>query len=173
MLRHLFLRRLFFVLPDESHARSLVTDLESWGVSYFHIHAIGGRGAPLTSLPPATRQQRNDAVWHLEQSLWYGTLALFTVAAVALLASLTAGSLLWATVSALVMTVTLAAGASFVLRVPDTHLDEFRSALAHREILLLVDVPKARVGEIETLVEHSHPEAVIGGVGWTVEGLPI
>jgi hypothetical protein len=31
----------------------------------------------------------------------------------------------------------------------------------------MVDVPKARVGEIEDLVRSRHPEAVPGGVGWT------
>jgi hypothetical protein len=173
MLRHLFLRRLFFVLPDEINAQRLVTDLESWGISHFHIHAIAGHGGRLTSLPPATRHQRNDAVWHLEQTFWYGALVLCALAAIALPVAIYTASAAWAVSAAAVMIVTITAGATFVLRVPDTHLDEFRSALSHREILLMVDVPKSRVAEIETLVEHRHPEAVIGGVGWTVEGLAI
>ncbi len=65
------------------------------------------------------------------------------------------------------------AGGLFALFVPDTHLDEFRGALAAHEILLLVDVPKARVAEIEEHVSGRHLEATPGGSGWTREGLGI
>jgi hypothetical protein len=69
------------------------------------------------------------------------------------------------------MTLTLVAGALFALHVPDTHLDEFRGALSHSEILLMVDVPRQRVAEIEEMVRRRHPEAIPGGIGWTIEAL--
>jgi len=34
-------------------------------------------------------------------------------------------------------------------------------------VVLLVDVPRRRVREVEALIGH-HPEASIGGVGWTI-----
>jgi hypothetical protein len=173
MLHHLFLHRLYYVLPDEPSAVRLVTDLESWDISPFHIHAIAGHGERLKSLPAATAQQRHDAAAKLEQALWYGNLILFAVAALGLIVALSAGASVWALAAAVAMIVTVLAGVEFVLRIPHTHLDEFRSALAHREILLMVDVPKSRKAEIEKLIEHCHPAAVAGGVGWAVEGLKI
>jgi hypothetical protein len=173
MLRHLFLRRLFFVLPDEIHAQRLVADLETAGISHCHMHAIAGHGGHLTLLPPASQRQRHDAVWRLEQTLWYGNLALFTISAIGLLVAVYFTAVAWAVIAAAAMFVTVTAGTLFVLHVPNTHLDEFRSALTHREILLMVDVPKSRVAEIETLVERRHPEAEADGVGWTIEGLRI
>lgn len=173
MLRHLFLHRLYYVLPDEETAVRLVADLETWGITLFHIHAVAGHGERLKTLLPATAQQRQDTARKLEQGLWYGNLALFVLAAVGLLAAFSATSTLWAAISLTVMVMTVAAGSTFVLRVPHTHLDEFRSALSHREILLLIDVPKSRKAEIEKLIEHCHPAAVAGGVGWAVEGLKI
>ena len=56
-------------------------------------------------------------------------------------------------------------------RIPNVHLDEFRDALAHGEILLMVDVAQQRVADIEDCVHHNHPETTIGGVGWGTEAL--
>jgi hypothetical protein len=47
------------------------------------------------------------------------------------------------------------------------------SALSHDNALLMVDVPKARVAEVEALIERRHPEAVTGRASWTIEALGI
>lgn len=47
------------------------------------------------------------------------------------------------------------------------------SALSHDNALLMVDVPKARVAEIEALLGRRHPEAMAGGASWTIEALGI
>ena len=169
----MFFRRLYFVIPDESLAGQVVNDLETAGVGRQHIHAIAGRGATLTRLPPATARQRQDAGSRLERLAWSGNLALFFLGAVGLIASLAWSSLLGGTLSVALMMLTLAAGTLFALRVPYTHLDEFRGVLSHREVLLMVDVPKRRVAEIEELLYRRHPEATPGGVGWTIEALGI
>jgi hypothetical protein len=63
------------------------------------------------------------------------------------------------------MLATFLAGLLFT-RVPNTHLDEFRDALAHGEILPMVDVPQTRVADLEDRVHHHHPETTVGGIGW-------
>jgi hypothetical protein len=50
--------------------------------------------------------------------------------------------------------------------VPNVHLQEFRDALRHGEILLMIDVPQQRVDEVEYRVLARHPEAVAGGSSW-------
>ena len=98
---------------------------------------------------------------------------LFAVATAGLIVFLLQDSAAGAFLSIAVMILTFLAGFLFATRVPDTHLDEFRGVLAHPEVLLMADVPKQRVAEIEDLIHRRHPEATAGGAGWTIEALQI
>lgn len=169
----MFYRRLYFVIPDEPHAVHVVDDLESTGIDRQYIHAIAGKGAALTQLPPASEPQRHDAVWRLERTLWIGNLLLFSLALIGFVASVIQGAWLGAALSFVILALSFIAGALFAMRVPDTHLDEFRGALSHREVLLTVDVPKWRVAEVEELVYRRHPQVTPGGTGWTINALGI
>ncbi len=169
----MFFRRLYFVIPDETQAAQVVNDLETAGVGRQHMHAIAGRGATIARLPPANERQRQDAGSRLERIAWTGDLMLFFLGLIGLIASLVWASLAGSLLSVVLMALTLIAGVLFALRVPDTHLDEFRGALSHSEVLLMVDVPRQRVAEIEEMVRRRHPEAIPGGTGWTIEALHI
>lgn len=166
-------RRLYFVIPDARQAGSLVAELERAGVDRPHLHAIARAGAEVGALPAATERQRHDAVWRLERTLWGANMSVFWLAFLGLVAALLSGHSVWSVIAFAVLVATLTAGALFALTVPDTHLDEFRGALAHGDIVLMVDVPKTRVREIEEMVRRRHPEAVAGGTGWTIEKLGI
>ena len=169
----MFHRRLYFIVPEESHAMQIVTDLEAAGVNRRQIHAIAGKGVTLEKLPAANEHQRRDTVWLMQRVLWMGNLVLFALGGIGLIVSATQGSLTGTILSFAAMVLTLTAGFLFATRVPDTHLDEFRGVLSHHEVLLLVDVPKQRVAEIEELISRRHPEATAGGTGWTIEALQI
>jgi hypothetical protein len=169
----MFYRRLYFVIPDEPQAVKVVYDLEASDVARQHIHAIAGKGAILTQLPSANERQRLDAASRLEHTVWAANLVLFFLALAGLMTSIARDSSIGSVLSVALMALTFVAGALFAIRVPDTHLDEFRGALSHGEVLLMVDVPKQRVAEIEELVERRHPEATAGGTGWTIEALHI
>lgn len=169
----MFHRRLYFIVPEESQAVKIVTDLETAGVNRQHVHAIAGKGATLEQLPAANERQRHDTVWLLQRIVWAGNLALFALGAVGLIVSVLQGSLAGAILSFAAMALALGAGILFATRVPDTHLDEFRGVLSHHEVLLMVDVPKQRVADIEALISRRHPEATAGGTGWTIEALQI
>ena len=56
---------------------------------------------------------------------------------------------------------------------PTTHLDEFHEALRHSELLLMVDVSRDGVEDVEELMRRRHPEAVNGGSGWTPDALGV
>jgi len=124
-------------------------------------------------LPPATEKQQHDAAWQLERRVGVGNMALFSLALTGLIASLVWGSPVGSVLSLAIMALTFAAGALFAMRVPDTHLDEFRGALSHSEVLLMVDVPTSRVAEIGELIGRRHPEAIPGGTSWTIAALGI
>jgi hypothetical protein len=169
----MFTRRLYFVIPDESQALQMVADLEATGVDHAHIHAMAGRGMTLEKLPLANKRQRQDAAWRLQHTVWTGNLVLFSLGLISLIISITQYSLAGSILSLFLMILTFTAGVLFATRVPDTHLDEFRGVLSHCEILLMVDVPKQRVAEIEEMIYRHHPEATAGGTGWTIEALGI
>jgi hypothetical protein len=162
------LRRLFFLFPDEKHAQHVVDELVSINIPKRRIHAIS-RSVRLITLPRATERQKSDTAFRLERFIWMLNLLVFSLALIALVAALTAGEIVWSAVAVFVMLATFIAGETFVVYIPDVHLTEFNDALSHGEILLMVDVPKNRVAEIEHYVHQRHPEAVTGGVGWSVD----
>jgi len=159
-------RRLYFLLPDQQHTRSVVDELTLDGINIRNMHAHGARGTPLDGLPAASLRQTNDAAGHLENFLWNANLLSFFVAfGIFIILAFTTGATPWLFAPVLIMAANFLIGVRFV-RLPNTDLDEFRDALAHGEILLMVDVTEERVADIEKLVHHHHPEAAVGGVSW-------
>lgn len=166
------LRRLFFLFPDEESAQRVMNQLVFNNISERNIHAITN-GVALKTLPEATERQKNDTAFRVESFLWNTNLLLFIIALLMFFITLVMTQFYWALFALSVMTATFFAGEHFVVNVPDVHLTEFTDALSHGEILLMVDVPAARVAEIENFVHRNHPEAVVGGVSWTVDAFGI
>jgi len=164
-------RRMYFLFPDTDRARVAVNDLKGLDVAPEHIHTIARADIDLAGLPAATNPQRHDALAQIENGLWRGNLLVFVLATVGLIAAAAAGAVVWMLLALLVMAVTVTGGAWFAMSIPPTHIDEFRQALEHGEILLLVDVSRDCVDEIQALMEVRHPEAVVGGNGW-LPGVP-
>lgn len=161
-------RRLYFLFPDNAQARTAFADLKSLGVDPAQVHAIARPGMDLSGLPPASDRQRRDMIARIERTLWDSNLILFVVALVALILAVAGGSIVGAVLAAAVMIVSFVSGALFAMRIPATHLDEFREALRHDEVLLMVDVSRDCVDDVEELMHRRHPEAVAGGSGWTL-----
>jgi hypothetical protein len=167
-------RRLYFLLPDAEHAKVVVNELEARGIERNFIHAIAGRGGDVNGLPVASRMQRNDLGARIERYLWGGNLALFFMALIALVVfALLPLSWWWLLLPAGIMLVSFLTGLEFVMHTPNVHLSEFQSAMRHREILLMIDVPASQVAEVEETVHQLHPEAITGGVGWSVNALQV
>jgi hypothetical protein len=55
---------------------------------------------------------------------------------------------------------------------PNSRLKPFRRDIERGEILMMVDVPRWRVDEIEKLLQRTHPEAHLGGVEPTIPAWP-
>ena len=161
-------RRLYFLIPDKSHALSVVFELTSHGVDLDHIRALADRKVRLQGLPNA-RHQIQDPGHRIEGLLWKGNLVIFGLALGSLVILLfTRGLDAWLLIPVGIMLASFLGGLLFT-RVPNVHLDEFRDALAHGEILLMVDIPQKYVADIEDRVHRHHPETTVGGVGWESE----
>ena len=167
-------RRLYFLFPDSGHAVTVVNELEAYGIARTCIHAIAGRGGDLSGLPAASNRQQQDLGARIENFLWDSNLAIFFVALFAmLLIVMLQLAWYWLLLPVGFMLLTFFTGLKFVTRIPNVHLAEFKDAMRHREILLMVDVAARQVADVEALVHRHHPEAVVGGVGWHVDALQL
>lgn len=159
-------RRLYFLIPDRRHALAVVDELVEHGIDREHMHTLGDKRTRLDGLPIASLRQRNDAAQRVEKVCWNANLVCFALALIALIIlPVLYGLSWWLLVPMAVMATNFMIGLHFT-NIPNTHLGEFRDALAHGEILLIVDVPESRVAEVEQDIHHHHPEATVGGVGW-------
>ncbi len=164
-------RRIYFLSPDVEHAESVVAELESSGVGRGHIHAMARGDIEIGSLPPATMSQKRDKVWFLDRLFWLSDLVFFTLALVIMTLTMYWGMYIWAAIAFLLMLASFIIGEIFAIKVPHVHLTEVKGAMARGEILLMVDIPKQRVHEINEMISRHHPEIDRGVVGWSIEAL--
>lgn len=169
------MRRIYFLLPNVEVARKVVDELLLARIDEHHIHVIAKEGTPMEDLPEASLVQKSDLVPVLERGLAVGgaTGILAGVVAVtfppaglalgggALLAIALAGTGFGALMSTMIG-----------ISAPNSRLKKFEDAVNKGEMLMLVDVPKARVDEIETMVKQHHPDADIEGTEPTIPAFP-
>lgn len=166
-------RRLYFLFSDTGQARSAVADLAGLSVDPGHMHVLARPGTDLSGLPPATERQRRDFLMHLEKTLWGGNLVLFGLAFAGLALAAVFGSVPGMVLAAAVLIASFTSGALFALRMPLVHLNEFHEALRHGELLLMVDVSRDCVEDVEELMRRRHPDVVTGGSGWTPDAFGV
>jgi hypothetical protein len=165
------LRRIYLLFPQRKAVEQVVTELQEIGVSLQNLHTIAQDGVDISGLPLANTRQKADFSARLESMLWNLNLAVFFIALLVLVAASIAFSITAIVLSLLIMIATFTAGNYFASHVPHAHLDECRGAIRHGEILLLVDVPRWKLREVESHVHRHHPDMVVGGVTWTLQGL--
>jgi hypothetical protein len=169
----MILRRLYLLVPNQGQAEVTVRDLMGCRVSRQHIHAVARPGVDLGDLPTATPRQRSDFSAKLERWVWDANLGIFFAALAVLAAALWSSEWGWASVAVLVAAANIYMGYRLAQQVPQTHVEDCQIPLRHGEILLLVDVPRWRIMEVERSLRISHPEVEIGGVGWGWDAIGI
>ncbi|MEJ2345681.1 MAG: DUF1269 domain-containing protein [Gammaproteobacteria bacterium] len=169
------MRRLYFLLPDVETAAKVVDDLLLVRIEERHIHLVAKEGIPLGVLPEASLLQKSDFVPAVERGVALGGAAgllsglvavAFPPAGVvlgggALLASALVGAGLGVWMSGMI-------GVS----VPNSRLKQFEEAVQDGQLLMLVDIPKQRVDEVENLVRKHFPKVEIEGTEPTIPAFP-
>lgn len=169
------MRRIYFLLPDEHSAQTIVNELLLMRVEWRHIHMIANHNVPLKDLPEATLAQRSDLLPALARGTAAGGLTGMLAGLVALAfppAGLTIAG-------GAVVGITLC-GAGFGawtatmigVDVPNTRLRRFEQAIEKGELLMMIDVAKDRVEEIEEMIRSHHAEAEIRGTDPTIPAFP-
>jgi hypothetical protein len=160
-------RRIYFLVPDVALARAIVDDLLLARVEERHLHVVAREDVSLEDLPPARLAQSSDLVPALERGAAAGGIAGVLAGLLALSfppVGLTLGG------GALLGLTAFGAGfgawmASMVgAGLPNSHIARYQSAIEAGQLLLMVDVPRDRVAEIESRVARHHPRAELGGI---------
>lgn len=160
------MKRIYFLAPNIETTRNIVDDLLLARVEERHIHILAKRGTPLENLPEATFLQKTDFIPALEQGITIGGMSGILAGVVAL--ALPTGPVLGG--GAMLALPLLGAGvgawASSLIgaSIGNRRLRDYEDAIERGEFLIMVDVPKARVEEIEELIKKHYPEAECEGV---------
>lgn len=169
------MKRLYFLVPNVKIATKVVDELLLARVEERHMHVIAKDGTPLGSLPEAGVLEKSDFYPALQRGVTVG-------GATGILAGLLAVTFPPAGLAlgggAILATALLGSGFGVWFStmigtdVPNTRHDRFRDAIERGEVLMLIDVPKRRVAEIEGLVRKHHRNADIEGVEPTIPAFP-
>jgi hypothetical protein len=171
------MRRLYFLLPDVNSAKAIVDELLLARIEERHIHIAAADHHALleANLPEANLLQESDFVPAVERGVAIGgaTGILAGIAAIAIpgvglalgggaiLGIGLAGAGLGAWVSGMIG-----------ISVPSSRLSDFESAIEEGQLLMMVDVPKAKVDSITELVKSHHPEAHVEGTEPVIPAFP-
>lgn len=171
------MRRLYFLVPSIESASQIVDELLLARVEERHIHIVAKEGTPLEQahLPEATLLERTDFIPALERGVAVGG-ATGLLAGIAAVTFPPAGLILG---GGAILGISLAgagvgAWLSSMIGVsaPNTRISEFEKAVEEGDLLMIIDVPKARVEDITDLVKKHHPEAEVEGTEPTVPAFP-
>lgn len=155
------MQRIYFLVPDIETSRTIVTELKEAEVEEKHIHIVAADNVSLEELPEASLLQKSDFLAAVERGIPLGAAAGLLAGLVTIVVpggvAMGGGALL----------ATMAAGAGVgswmgsmvALDIPNSRHREFQQAIDRGEFLILIDVPKERVLEIENLVLAHHSGA--------------
>ena len=168
-------RRLYFVLPDLGSAIQTANDLLLARVEDRHMHFLAKRGMSLGQLHEADFFQKSDLRHSMQVGFILGGCLGFLVGIYIYLTPPEGANLQLVTIL-----IATAVGALFGawaasmigISTPNTALKRFEAEIGEGRVLLMVDVPKDRVEEIQELVHRSHPEASDHGLEPTIPAFP-
>ncbi len=169
------MRRLYFMVPDIDTANTVVDELLLKRVDEHHIHVVAKEGTPMGDLPEANLFQKSDFIPAMERGVAVGGItgllaglaamtfppAGLVLAGGAVLGTSLAGAGIGAWISGMIG-----------MDVPNTQIKKFEDAIEKGEVLMMVDIPKERVEEIEALIQQHHPDADMGGTEPHIPAFP-
>jgi len=169
------MRRIYFLVPDIPLAERIVDELLLARIEERHLHVLAKRGTALEDLPEASLLQKSDFVPAVQRGLALGgaTGILAGLVAVALPATplvIAGGVLLAASLAGAGVGAWL--GGMVGMNVGNTRVQQFADAIENGALLVMADVPRDRVEEIEERVRAHLPGVEIGGTEPRIPAFP-
>lgn len=160
-------RRLYFLLPDVPSAKRAADDLLLARVEDRHMHFLAKRGTDLGDLHEASYAIKTDLARGAALGLVLGALGGAFLGAMIVdvppggthpgLASAVAAMIIGALIG-------LWLGSMAAAAVPNSRLRAFHADIERGRVLVIVDVPYARLDDVRAAVLARHPEAVSAGL---------
>jgi hypothetical protein len=169
------MRRIYFLVPDIPTAKRVVDDLLLARIEERHLHVIAKRETPLEDLPEANLLQKSDFVPAVQRGVALGW-------SVGLLAGLV-GIMLPPAGPVVAGGIVLASGFAGAgvgawlggmvgMNVGNTRIQQFEAAIEAGQLLVLADVARDRVEEIEARVRQHLPSVEIEGTEPHIPAFP-
>jgi len=169
------MRRIYFLVPDIPTTKRVVDDLLLARIEERHVHVLAKRGTPLEDLPEASLLQKTDFVPAVQRGLalgWSVGLLAGLVGVVLPPAGLViAGGIVLASAFA-GAGVGAWLGGMVGLNIGNTRLKQFEHAIEAGHLLVLADVPRDRVEEIEARIREHLPGVEIDGTEPHIPAFP-
>lgn len=169
-------RRIYWLLPDLPSARRTMDDLLLARISEPHIHFVAREGSDMTGLHTANVLQTSDVIRAAQAGLVIGgSVGAVLGVLAAVFFPIVGDSPQWGMVTVLaIVGAGFGAWASSMIGIsaPSIRLKRFEPAIEEGQILLMVDVPRSRVDEIEERLQALHPEAHLEGVEPNIPAFP-
>lgn len=160
-------RRIYWLLPDLDSARKSMDDLLLAEIGVNHIHFHARDDVDMSRLHAANVLQTSDLIRSAQSGLVIGAAA---GAVLGLLAAyffpIVGDAPQWGMAGVLaIVGAGFGAWSSSMIGIatPSVRLRRFEGAIEQGQILLIADVPRARVAEIEALLEAKDPKAHFEG----------
>ncbi|MCH7345028.1 DUF1269 domain-containing protein [Pelomonas sp. CA6] len=166
-------KRIYWLLPDHQSARHCLNELLLARIPVQQIHVMAEEGAEMAGLPAASVLQTSDLVESAESGLLIGA-GLGAAAGVASAYSLAVAAPAGLVIALAALGAVLGTWSSSMIgsSTPSRRLRRFEHAIARGQYLMMVDVPRQRVEEIEALLASTHPEARLQGLEPNVPVFP-
>jgi len=168
------MKRIYFLIPNIEIAKKIVDELLLERIDVGHLHVMAKRGVPMDNLPEAGFLQKSDFIPALEQGL---TLGAFTglisgVVALALVGSpiMAGGTILATSLAGALFGALMSSMIGISTR--NRQIQKFSEAIEKGDFLMMIDVPKLRVEDVEQVVLKHHPEAKCEGTEPTIPAFP-
>jgi len=165
-------RRQYFLFSSIQETKKAVDELLLARVCIDNIHILAKEGSDLGDLPEAGILQKNDIMHSVIIGLGVGGL-------IGIFGGLIAHNTLDLELGGALLIISLAtaligawASAMIGISIPNQHLKRFANAIENGQILLMVDVKKERVEEIEALILSHHATVKYKGIEPTIPGFP-
>jgi hypothetical protein len=169
-------RRIYWLLPDSASARRTMDDLLLARISEPHIHFVAREDADMSGLHSANVLQSSDIVRAAQAGLVIGgAVGAVLGVIVALFFPVFGEAPEWGMVAVLsIVGAVFGVWSSSMIGVstPNNRLKRFGAAIEQGQILLMVDVPRSRVHDIEARLQALHPEAHLEGVEPNIPAFP-
>ena len=168
-------RRLYFLLPSVTQAKSIHNELLLARIEERNMHVLARDDISLVDLPEASLLEKSDLIHGLQLGFIIGGFTGVILAMTAYLSGMIVAG--WETAS----TSGIIVGCAFLgswtssmvaINIQNTRLKEFMKDVDSGKILYMVDVKVYRVDEISELVHSKQPEASVRGIDHTIPAFP-